>query len=292
MNRLQVLLWKEFRLNLKLWLSVIVGMTVLGMASVLVTVLMPSIVPEDYRAMIPEPSPKMALSDCIENLYQIGGLVAIILASTSIPSEAEKGTMDLILSRPVRPWEVIASKHLSILVVVSIAVYVSALSTWAYSHVLGSYPLGKVILAAVYVGITLKVVASLSILIGALFKGQVAAITCSIALNMALALSKTLVQQHSILYNAHPLACIGVAYKLMEISSLQISQMLTPILYSASYILLLFTLSTLTFKWRFEIATYKPNKPEFPSRLSQEVNIPERNSSREVSRTLIFGRTA
>lgn len=174
------------------------------MTSVLITVLMPSITPEEYKTLLPKPSPELALSDCIGNLWQIGGLVACILAAASIPAEAERGTIELVLSRPVRPWEVIVSKYLSVVAIISIAVQTSALSTWAYSHVLGKYPLASVTFAAIHVTIALTVVAAFSIVAGTLFKSQIAAVTCSIIVNLAVALSKTVIQHHTTLYQAHP----------------------------------------------------------------------------------------
>jgi len=129
MSRLKTLLWKEFKSNARLWFAVVVGLTVLGMMSVLVMVLLPNITPEEYRALLPEPSPMLALTDCVGNLWQIGGLVACVIAAASIPAEMERGTMELVLASPVRPWEIIASKYISRDVMIAIAVYTSALAT-------------------------------------------------------------------------------------------------------------------------------------------------------------------
>lgn len=254
MSRLKTLLWKEFKSNARLWFAVVVGLTVLGMMSVLVMVLLPNITPEEYRALLPEPSPMLALTDCVGNLWQIGGLVACVIAAASIPAEVERGTMELVLSSPVRPWEIIASKYISRAVMIAIAVYTSALATWAYSHVLGGYPIARIIIAATYLILALMVVTAISALVGALFRTQVAAIACSIALNLTVALLKTLARHHTILQQAHPFTCVDAAYNVISLANITSTEMLTSIVISAAYIALFSLLSTLAFKWRFEMA--------------------------------------
>ncbi|MCX6072455.1 MAG: ABC transporter permease subunit [Chloroflexi bacterium] len=123
----------------------------------------------------------------------IGAMVTILLFATPaitmrlLADEYRMGTMELLLTAPVRDWELVVGKWLGAFGFMSVVLAV----TWVYPlilHRMTSPGIDQGTLVAAYVGLLLMVAAMLAIgvFISALFRSPVAAFFVSLGVMLAL----------------------------------------------------------------------------------------------------------
>ncbi len=196
MQELKALVWKELKEHRLAYLALAAAMLALGAASVAVVYALPEILPEELRAVVPELGAQDALRDYFENTAQIAMLLAALLASTSMAKEAEKGTIELLLSHPVRRELVALAKLASTLAASLGSLALASLATWAYSRILGPYPIARVAEATLLASASLAYTCTSSALLGALFRTQLSAGASAAALHIASLAAQSLASSH------------------------------------------------------------------------------------------------
>jgi len=86
-----------------------------GLVSPLLAYFMPEILgsvegAEMFADLIPEPTVYDAVTQYIKNITQFGFLIAILLGMGAVSGEKERGTAELILSKPLPRWAFVLSK--------------------------------------------------------------------------------------------------------------------------------------------------------------------------------------
>jgi ABC-2 type transport system permease protein len=123
----------------------------------------------------------------------LGPLVTILLFATPavtmrlLAEEQRMGTIELLLTAPVRDWEVVVGKWLGSLLFVSIILAF----TWVYPFILNRMTtpgIDQGVLVSAYIGLVLLVgtMLAIGVLVSALFKNPVAAFFAALAVLLAL----------------------------------------------------------------------------------------------------------
>ncbi|RLG49916.1 MAG: hypothetical protein DRN96_08805 [Thermoproteota archaeon] len=193
---LEALIWKELKERKLAYPSLAAVMLILGAASVAVVYALPEILPEELRGMIPELGAEDAIADYFENTAQIALLLIAVVTSTSMAKEVEKGTLELLLAHPVRRELVALAKLTSSLAASLGSLALASLATWAYSRILGPYPLAKVLKAALLMSASIAYTCASSALLGSLFRAQLSAGASAAALHIASLVAQGLASGH------------------------------------------------------------------------------------------------
>lgn len=143
MATLNMLLQKDFREQVRssqLLIAVVMGIF-FGILSPLTARYMPELLAfigtdQGVEIILPDPGIVDALQQFTSNLGQIGLVVFVLLFMGSVTREHESGTLDFLLTRPVRPVAVLASKCIMAALVAAAAVGASALATGFYTNLL------------------------------------------------------------------------------------------------------------------------------------------------------------
>ncbi|MSQ07084.1 MAG: hypothetical protein EXR54_01535 [Dehalococcoidia bacterium] len=105
MRRIQAVAWKEIQVYFSSPMAYIVGLIFLGLTGFF------------FVRDLGDPFPEASL----ESFFQGATLILILLAPTLtmrlLAEERKLGTVELLLTAPVRDWEVVAGKYLSVLVI-------------------------------------------------------------------------------------------------------------------------------------------------------------------------------
>jgi len=109
---LTALIWKELKENVKAYMSFLTIMVIFGMLSVILIYLMPELLPEELKEVLPKPTVIDALKEFFENIIQIGGLLTALMASSAIAKEIESNTLEILLVRPIKKEFIIISKFI------------------------------------------------------------------------------------------------------------------------------------------------------------------------------------
>jgi len=143
--------WQLFTVAIKkelkqLWSTkmvlVIIGVFVLfGIASPMLAYFMPEIFSniegaEMFKALIPEPTVKDALTQYLKNISQFGFLIAILVGMGSVASEKEKGITEMILHKPLPRWAFILSKFTAQALVYLVAFILAEILAYVYILIL------------------------------------------------------------------------------------------------------------------------------------------------------------
>jgi ABC-2 type transport system permease protein len=72
----------------------------------------------------------------VRNLIQFGSIAAVLLAMGSVARERDRGTLPLVLSKPVSRTAVLAAKFVSIAMILGLATFLGVLAAWLYTGVL------------------------------------------------------------------------------------------------------------------------------------------------------------
>jgi len=83
---------------------------------------------------------ELGLADAIDlltrDLVQFGSIAAVLLAMGSVAGERDRGTLGLVVSKPVSRTAVLASKFVAIAMVLGLATFLGVLATFLYSSLL------------------------------------------------------------------------------------------------------------------------------------------------------------
>jgi len=85
---------------------------------------------------LPTPTAVMALEQLQKNLGQLGTLVAIALAMSSVAGELDRGTAALVLAQPVTRPAFLVAKFIAIGVVLGAATLLAVIVAWFYTALL------------------------------------------------------------------------------------------------------------------------------------------------------------
>ena len=124
----------------------------------------------------------------------LGLIVAVFVGTGLVNKEIEKRTVLVLIAKPVSRVEFIAGKHvglaavLALLVIVMTAIYLFILQMWQVS-----YPLGSILLAALYLFLQLCLITAVAIALG-VFTSSVLATLLSFAIYLMGNFSQDLVE--------------------------------------------------------------------------------------------------
>ncbi len=119
-----------------------------GMGSPLLAKFTPEIIKsvegaEMFADMIPVPTTADAMAQYSKNLTQFGFILAILLGMGAVVGERERGTMAMILSKPMPRWAFICSKFAAQFLVYLLAFTVAGLGAYYYTLILfGPFDIG------------------------------------------------------------------------------------------------------------------------------------------------------
>jgi len=138
---------------------------------------------------LPAPSLREAVVQYIANLAENYPLAIILVAMGCLVTERERGTLAMLLARPVPRWQVLLSKYLALLALLLLALAVAALGAWYYSLVLFDGPPALDFLLLNLAGaVYLAVILALTVLASTLARSTVVAGALSLGFWLALSL--------------------------------------------------------------------------------------------------------
>ncbi len=113
---------------------------VLGIASPVIIRYLPELLgllgPVDEELGFGELGLPDALDLLVRNVVQFGSIAAVLLAMGSVAGERERGTLRLVLTRPVSRTAFLAAKFVAIAMVLGLATGLGVLATYLYSTLL------------------------------------------------------------------------------------------------------------------------------------------------------------
>lgn len=135
--------WRTYR-----FVVVLATLTAFGFASPLLAKLMPQLfelIPgaEGFSQLIPSPTTRDAVDQYIRNMNQFGALLGLLLAMGMVAQEKERGTLALVLVKPMPRWAVLAAKFAALGVTFAASLTAAGLAAYFYTFVLfEALPLG------------------------------------------------------------------------------------------------------------------------------------------------------
>jgi len=184
--------WRTSRLVLVCALFV-----VLGIASVVIIRYLPDLQvlfgPIDEELGLGELGLPDAIDLVARNLVQFGSIAAVLLAMGSVAGERERGTLGLVLSKPVSRTAFLAAKVVGIAMVLGLATALGVLAAWLYSSLLYGVtdPVGWIQLAMLVL-LAVLVPAAITFLGSVLAGSPLGAATLGVAALVILSLGATL----------------------------------------------------------------------------------------------------
>lgn len=145
MTRFSVLLRKDLREQWRTLRMPVVAIIffVVGLGSPVLAKYTPELLKGaggNIQITIPTPELKDAVDQLIKNLGQVGPFAAILLAMSAVARERERGTLALVLSKPVTPSAFLGSKFVALLATLGLAVVVASIAAFAYTTLLFAQP--------------------------------------------------------------------------------------------------------------------------------------------------------
>ncbi len=185
------LLRKEFKETRIQGVVLTAVLVIFGATSVLLQKFIPRLMPENLAEAF-EPSLMSGLSDYISNSLQLGSIVAILVTIAALAGERESGTLELLLARPVSKTQIVLSKFLARVSYVFLGNIIAGLVTWYYAvYLFESFPLGKIMLAALGMSVVISFVVGLTMIFSAWTRSKISAAFGSGAVALALAVLPT-----------------------------------------------------------------------------------------------------
>lgn len=177
--------FKETRMQGVVFTAVLV---VFGASSVLMQKFITRMVPEELAEAF-EPSLNAGLLDFVGNSLQIGSIVAILITIAALAGERERGTLELLLARPISKIQIVTSKFLIRVFYVFLGNLISGFVTWYYAlYLFEPFPVGKIMLSVLAISTVTSFVVGLTMIFTAWTSSKITAALCSGALTLALAL--------------------------------------------------------------------------------------------------------
>ncbi len=168
--------WRTTRL-----LIVVVVFLALGLSSPLLARLTPELmklVPggEAFVPLIPAPTAADAVAQYVKNLSQFGVVLALLMAMGALALEKDKGTLALIVVKPMPRGAIVAAKFAALATSFAIATALAAAAGYYYTWVLfGSVEVAGWALLNVLLWLFFLVYTAVTLLASAITRSQVAA---------------------------------------------------------------------------------------------------------------------
>ncbi len=125
---------------------------------------------------LPPPTVADAIAQYMKNLSQMLPLVVLLVAMGSVVGEKERGTLAMVLAKPVTRGTVLLAKYAGLVAALVVSVVLGAAATYYYTQVLfGGLGLGAFVLMNLVAGLYLLVVLSVTFLASALARSTVMA---------------------------------------------------------------------------------------------------------------------
>jgi ABC-2 type transport system permease protein len=125
---------------------------------------------------LPPPSAADAVGQYVKNLSQMLPLVVLLVAMGSVASEKERGTLPMVLAKPVWRGAVLGCKFCSLVVVLAASLFLGGASAYYYSIILfDGPPLDAFLLMNLVAGLYLLVILALTFLASTLATSTVMA---------------------------------------------------------------------------------------------------------------------
>ncbi|HOG46699.1 MAG TPA: ABC transporter permease subunit [Anaerolineae bacterium] len=125
---------------------------------------------------LPPPAMPDAIAQYIKNLSQMLPLVVLLVTMGSVVGEKERGTLPMVLAKPVGRGAVLAAKYAGLVVTLLVALLLGAVATYYYTQVLfGGLGLGAFAATNLVAALYLLVVLSLAFLASTLARSTVGA---------------------------------------------------------------------------------------------------------------------
>ncbi len=140
----RTLLIKEFREQWRTWrfIILVVVLVISGLVSPLLAYYTPAILrtvpnmPAGFAGLIPDPTVSDAIGQYIKNVSQFGVFLVILLVMGAVAQEVERGTMAMLLVRPVKRSAVILAKWLVWAFTLISGLAIGGSMGWVYTYVL------------------------------------------------------------------------------------------------------------------------------------------------------------
>lgn len=223
-----------------------------GFMSPVVTKLLPKILESQMKAQsiafkMPTPTAIESFSQFFKNLSQMGALAVILLSMGIVSEEKAKGTLQLVLTKPVSRTSVIISKLAAQSALISTSLIMGAVCCYVYTLVLfneGNLKLfsQSVILYVVYY----LLLVTITLFFSTLFSNQIAAGGLALALFFGLTILPSI---SKFLAEYSPYALTIIAEDILKKGEM-FSKSVWPLLVSAAIIAVLVVLSCSIFKFQ------------------------------------------
>ena len=181
---MRVLLWKELLEQWRSYRLLVVGavLTVLGLSGPLSAYYLPQLLaqvpgmPAGLADLMPEPDLGMAVGEYLDNLLQIGVILAILVPMAAVVGERVGGTAEITLSKPVSRGAFLGAKFIAYGLTFSAGMALASIAGYYYVGVLFEW-LPPLKFLAVNAGMLLylAVFVAISILASTLARSQLAA---------------------------------------------------------------------------------------------------------------------
>lgn len=138
---------------------------------------------------LPPPSVNDAVGQYLKNLAQILPLAVLLVAMGSVVGEKERGTLPMVLAKPIPRGSVLGAKFVALVTSVAVSLFLGAVAAFYYTQILfGGLPLGGFLALNLLAGLYLLVVLSLTFLASTVARSTVVAAALAIGLWLAQAI--------------------------------------------------------------------------------------------------------
>jgi ABC-2 type transport system permease protein len=181
MTGLGVLIRKEIREQLKTYRFLIVAGVFLffGLSTPLLIKYLPELLKlagEDMIIELPPPTALQAVQEYAGTILQVGILVVVLVAMGAVARERERGTAQMVLSKPVDRGAFIGAKLVGISLSFLAALGLASAASYIYTvMLLGEVDVGAFLALNLLLGLFFVTAIAIALLFSSLFKNQLAA---------------------------------------------------------------------------------------------------------------------
>jgi ABC-2 type transport system permease protein len=178
---LGVLIKKEIKEQLKTYRFLIVAGVFLffGLSTPLLTKYLPELLElagEDIIIELPPPTALQALQEYSDTILQVGILVVVLVTMGAVARERERGTAQMVLSKPVGRGAFVGAKLVGISLSFLVALGLASTASYIYTVLLlGEADVGAFLVLNLLLGLFFITAIAVTLLFSSLFKNQLAA---------------------------------------------------------------------------------------------------------------------
>jgi ABC-2 type transport system permease protein len=167
--------WRTFRLPLVAVIFALIGLSSPLLARFTAEIVK-AVAGDQFPLDLPPPTVADSVDQLAKNLNQLGALIAILIASSAVAPEKERGTAALILVRPVSRAGFLLAKLVALGVTFAVALVLAIAGWWFYTLVLfEALPIGGVLALGILDWLFLMAWVSLTFLASTLTRSTLAA---------------------------------------------------------------------------------------------------------------------